>query len=100
MKASNTTSCPIFEQIITAVNLFSMTRNFILDENLESKDVLNPIQEESLLESETLVTDSNIDKDEQEDEQEYEQEDEQEDEQDTKCQFPDTQIKLDLSGPK
>lgn len=58
---------------------------FTIDENLENTDVLNPIQEEDPLESESYT--SNIDNKDN-------------DEEDTKCQFPDTQIKIDLSGPK
>ncbi|XP_014480395.1 PREDICTED: nuclear export mediator factor NEMF homolog [Dinoponera quadriceps] len=65
------------------------------DENVEDKNTLNPIQEEDHLESEScgIATDNNdVVKDECDDEEEKEE--------DTKCQFPDTQIKIDLSGPK
>ncbi|EFN86238.1 nuclear export mediator factor NEMF homolog isoform X1 [Harpegnathos saltator] len=65
------------------------------DENLEDKNALNPIHEEDHLEPESCATDNkDANKDEGNDEEEEEEED------DTKCQFPDTQIKLDLSGPK
>lgn len=61
----------------------------LLDENLENnKDTLKPIQEEDLTEdqekSEYLENDAH----------------EEDDENDTNCQFPDTQIRIDLSGPK
>jgi len=62
----------------------------MLDENLENKDTLNPIQEEDQEKSESHTTDNNAKKD------AYEENDEE----DTKYQFPDTQIKIDLSGPK
>lgn len=62
----------------------------MLDENLENKDTLNPIQEEDPEKSEFYATDNNAMKD------AYEEGDEE----DTKYQFPDTQIKIDLSGPK
>lgn len=61
----------------------------MLDENLENKDILNPIQEEAQEKSECHTTDDSAKKD------IYEEDDE-----DTKYQFPDTQIKIDLSGPK
>lgn len=57
------------------------------DENLENANILNSIQEEDQLKSELYTIDSSDDKDARDDE-------------DTKCQFPDTQIKIDLSGPK
>ncbi|EZA61993.1 hypothetical protein DMN91_003773 [Ooceraea biroi] len=65
------------------------------DENLENKDTLNTIQEEDHLREDQEVldsckTDTNPNRD----------ADDEDDEQDTKCQFPDTQIKIDLSGPK
>ncbi|XP_018400940.1 PREDICTED: nuclear export mediator factor NEMF homolog isoform X1 [Cyphomyrmex costatus] len=59
------------------------------DENLENKDTLHPIQEEDQEKSELYTTDNNAEED------TYE-----EDKKDTKYQFPDTQIKIDLSGPK
>lgn len=62
---------------------------YVLDENLENKDTLNPIQEEDQEKSEFHTTDNDAEKDVEED-----------DEEDTKYQFPDTQIKIDLSGPK
>lgn len=62
----------------------------MLDENLENKDTLNPIQEEDPEKSECHATDDSVKKD----------ADEEDDEEDTKYQFPDTQIKIDLSGPK
>lgn len=52
--------------------------------------MLNPIHEENHLESKSCAIEN---KDVDKDECDYEEED-------TKCQFPDTQIKLDLSGPK
>lgn len=58
----------------------------VLDENLENKDTLNPIQEEDQEKSEFHTTDNDAEKE--------------DDEEDTKYQFPDTQIKIDLSGPK
>lgn len=61
---------------------------------------MNPIHEENYLESESCATDNKeINKDEYNDDNE-EEEDDEEEEEDTTCQFPDTQIKLDLSGPK
>lgn len=60
---------------------------------------MNPIHEEYNLESESCGTDKEINKDEYNDDHEEEEEEEEEAE-DTKRQFPDTQIKLDLSGPK
>lgn len=61
---------------------------------------MNPIHEEYNLESESCATDDKeINKDECNDDHEEEEEEEEEVE-DTKRQFPDTQIKLDLSGPK
>lgn len=60
----------------------------VLDENLENKDTLNPIQEEDQEKSEFYTTDNDAEKDVEDDEE------------DTKYQFPDTQIKIDLSGPK
>lgn len=62
----------------------------MLDENLENKDTLNPIQEEDQEKLESHTTDNSVKKD------TYEEDDEE----DTKYQFPDTQIKIDLSGPK
>lgn len=62
----------------------------MLDENLENKDTLNPIQEEDQEKSESHTTDNSAKKDTCEED----------DEEDTKYQFPDTQIKIDLSGPK
>lgn len=62
----------------------------MLDENLENKDALNPIQEEDQEKSESHTTDNSVKKDACEEN----------DEEDTKYQFPDTQIKIDLSGPK
>ncbi|XP_011872509.1 PREDICTED: nuclear export mediator factor NEMF homolog [Vollenhovia emeryi] len=59
------------------------------EETLENKDTLNPIQEEDQ-ESESHTTNSDAKKDTCEED----------DEEDTKYQFPDTQIKIDLSGPK
>lgn len=66
-------------------NLYILT----LDENLQNKDALNPIQEEDQETSESHITDNR-------------EEDacEEDDEENTKYQFPDTQIKIDLSGPK
>lgn len=61
----------------------------MIDENLENKDTLHPIQEEDQEKSESHIIDNSIKKD------AYE-----EDEEDTKYRFPDTQIKIDLSGPK
>lgn len=62
---------------------------FLSDENLENKDMLNPIQEENHLteeqEKSELCAQNN---------KETEEDD------DTKYKFPDTQIKIDLSGPK
>lgn len=69
----------------------------MLDENLENKDTLNTIQEEEYPREGQKVLDS-IDADANRDAQEEEKEED--DEEDTKCQFPDTQIKIDLSGPK
>lgn len=63
----------------------------MIDENLENKDTLHPIQEEDQEKSESHTIDNSIKKD------AYEEED---DEEDTKYRFPDTQIKIDLSGPK
>lgn len=62
------------------------------DENLENKDVLHPIQEEDDLreEADSCVVDNDADEDKREES----------DEEDEKYQFPDTQIKIDLSGPK
>lgn len=65
----------------------------MLDENLENKNMLNPIQEEDYLtedqeKSETCAKNINED---------ASQEDNDED---IKYKFPDTQIKIDLSGPK
>lgn len=60
------------------------------DENQEDKDTLDPIEEEDQEKSESHVMDSSVKKD------AYEEDDEE----DTKYQFPDTQIKIDLSGPK
>lgn len=65
----------------------------MLDENLENKDTLNPIQEEDQEKSESHTTDNSVKKD------TYEEDDDTKEE-DTKYQFPDTQIKIDLSGPK
>lgn len=65
----------------------------MLDENLEHKDTLNPIQEEDQEKSESHTTDNSAKKD-------IREEDDEDDEEDTKYQFPDTQIKIDLSGPK
>lgn len=66
----------------------------MLDENLENKDTLHSIQEEDdareeqeKVESCAVVNDADEDKRE-------------ESEEDKNCQFPDTQIKIDLSGPK
>ncbi|XP_012542705.2 nuclear export mediator factor NEMF homolog [Monomorium pharaonis] len=56
------------------------------DENLENKSTLNPIQEEDPEKSEFHNDSAKKDVHE-------------EDEEDTKYQFPDTQIKIDLSGP-
>lgn len=63
----------------------------MIDEYLENKDTLHPIQEEDQEKSESHTIDNSIKKD------AYEEED---DEEDTKYRFPDTQIKIDLSGPK
>lgn len=61
---------------------------------------MNPIHEEYNLESESCaMDDKEINKDECNDDHEEEEEEEEEVE-DTKRQFPDTQIKFDLSGPK
>lgn len=67
----------------------------MLDENLENKNTLNPIQEEDYLpedqeKSESYAKNNNTNKD-------LCQEDGDED---IKYKFPDTQIKIDLSGPK
>lgn len=62
----------------------------MLDENLEDKDTLNPIQEEDQEKLECHTTDDSAKK----------HVCEEDDEEDTKYQFPDTQIKIDLSGPK
>lgn len=67
----------------------------MLDENLEDKDTLNTIQEEDCLKEDPEVL-SSIDTDANRDALEEDEDDEE----DTKCQFPDTQIKIDLSGPK
>lgn len=64
----------------------------MLDENLENKDTLNPIQEEEGQEKSEFHTTDNSTKEEDACEED--------DEEDTKYQFPDTQIKIDLSGPK
>lgn len=61
----------------------------MLDENLENKDTLNPIQEEDQEKLE-CHTDDSAEKDVCKEN----------DEEDMKYQFPDTQIKIDLSGPK
>lgn len=65
----------------------------MLDENLE-KDLLNPIQEEDHLTEdqeklELCTKNDNTNEDSC-----------QEDDEDIKYKFPDTQIKIDLSGPK
>ncbi|KAL6421898.1 hypothetical protein ACFW04_010798 [Cataglyphis niger] len=65
------------------------------DENLENKNTLNPIQEEDYLtedqeKSESNAKNNNTNKD-------LCQED---DDEDIQYKFPDTQIKIDLSGPK
>lgn len=65
----------------------------MLDENLENKNTLHPIQEEDQEKSESYTTDYSVKKD------TYE-EDEKDTNIDTKYQFPDTQIKIDLTGPK
>lgn len=70
----------------------------MVDENLENKDALHPIQEEDDLKenqerAESCTVDNNADEDKRE-------ENDEENEGDEKCQFPDTQIKIDLSGPK
>lgn len=62
----------------------------MLDENLENKNTLNPIQEEDQEKSECHATYDSAEKDVCEED----------DEEDMKYQFPDTQIKIDLSGPK
>lgn len=66
----------------------------LLDENLGNRDTLNPIQEEDHLtedqEKSESCADNNTNKDAHEED----------DENDTNCQFPDTQIRIDLSGPK
>lgn len=56
-----------------------------LDENQDDKNTLNPIQEEDQLESRITNLTVNADCD---------------NIKDVKYQFPDTQIKIDLSGPK
>lgn len=66
----------------------------MLDENLENKNLLNPIQEEDYLtedqgKSELRTKNDNSNEDSC-----------QEDDEDIKYKFPDTQIKIDLSGPK
>lgn len=67
----------------------------MLDENLENKDTLNTIKEEDQLREDHEISDSRaIDID--ANRNTYKEDDEE----DTKCQFPDTQIKIDLSGPK
>lgn len=67
----------------------------MLDENLENKDTLNTIKEEDQLREDHEISDSRaIDIDAN---RNTYKEDEEED---TKYQFPDTQIKIDLSGPK
>lgn len=103
MKVNNAINRLIFNKIITIVNILSITRDFflldeILDENLENKNMLNPIQEEDHLteerEKSECAKNNNTNKDAcQEDEDE-------DDDEDTKYKFPDTQIKIDLSGPK
>lgn len=64
----------------------------MLDENLENKDTLNPIQEEDQesVASECHTTEDSAKKNVCEEDNE----------EDIKYQFPDTQIKIDLSGPK
>lgn len=103
MKVNNAINRLIFNKIITIVNILSITRNFfLLDENLENKNTLNPIQEEDHLtedrEKSECAKNNDTNKDAcQEDADEDEDED---DDEDTKYKFPDTQIKIDLSGPK
>jgi len=63
------------------------------EQNLENKDTLHPIQEEDQEKSESYTTDYSVKKD-------ICGEDEKDTDEDTKYQFPDTQIKIDLSGPK
>lgn len=65
------------------------------DENLENKDVLHPIQEEDDLredreKADSCAADNDVDEDKREESGEENE----------KYQFPDTQIKIDLSGPK
>ncbi|KAL0127872.1 hypothetical protein PUN28_003250 [Cardiocondyla obscurior] len=60
------------------------------DDNFENKDILNTIQEEDQDISDSRTSENNIEKN-------ILKED---DDKDIKCQFPDTQIKIDLSGPK
>jgi len=66
----------------------------ILDENLENKNTLNTIEEENQLKEDQELLDSHAMDDANPDA--YEEDEEE----NTECQFPDTQIKIDLSGPK
>lgn len=66
----------------------------MLDENLENKNTLNPIQEEDYLTEDQEKSKSNVKNNTNEDSC---QED---DDEDIQYKFPDTQIKIDLSGPK
>lgn len=65
----------------------------MLDENLENKDMLKPIQEEDHLTEDQEKSESCTKNNTNEDSC-------QEDDEDVKYKFPDTQIKIDLSGPK
>lgn len=80
----------MFNKIIIIVNIFLMT--LLLDENLEN-NMLKPIYEEDHLtedqEKSELCAKNNTNEDSC-----------QEDDEDIKYKFPDTQIKIDLSGPK
>lgn len=64
-------------------------------DNIDNKDTLHPIQEEddAREEEQEKAESCAVDNDADENEREENEEDE-------KCQFPDTQIKIDLSGPK
>ncbi|XP_020279965.1 nuclear export mediator factor NEMF homolog [Pseudomyrmex gracilis] len=65
------------------------------EDNIDNKDTLHPIQEEddAREEEQEKAESCAVDNDADENEREENEEDE-------KCQFPDTQIKIDLSGPK
>lgn len=95
MKVNNAINYLIFNTIVTIVNIFLIIHDFLLDENLENKNTLNPIQEENYLtedqeKSESNAKNNNTNKD-------LCQKD---DDEDIQYKFPDTQIKIDLSGSK